>query len=121
MNEKEFLDSVQKCVNKSGDTEQVAEDLMAIDCREMHIYSKNGQVLARYINSFQFDWDNEAYDDDDKKLSEVIDKIKEILADVKAGNEYKSIYSTELAYSRLVDGVYRYKIANQSYTQKQQN
>lgn len=112
MNEKQFLNSVVKCVGKSADTEQIAEDLMAINCRDMHGYSKNGQVLARYISDFQFDWDNEAYDTNKKKLLDAVDRIKQIFTDTKAGNLYQSVFSAELAYSRLVDGDYQYKIVN---------
>lgn len=112
MNEAEFLKSVEKCISVSSDTEHIAEDLALVDCSGAESFSKNGQVLARYISGFQFDWDNETYDNDENKLSETIDKIRQILADINAGNEYTSVFSTELAYSRLKDGEYEYEIIN---------
>jgi hypothetical protein len=114
MKEKQLLEAIEVCIRNAEKNAQVAEELALIEISDLKDYSKNGRVLAGYISGFQFDWDNETYDSDEKKLSEAIEKIKQILTDTKAGNDYKSRYSAELAYSRLKDGEYEYKIIKQN-------
>ncbi|MDZ7786057.1 MAG: hypothetical protein U5L95_02960 [Candidatus Saccharibacteria bacterium] len=119
--EKSFINNIDEAVNSSDDLVQLAENLAKVDIPERSDLTGNSQILADYISEFQFDWDNEAFDNEEGFASETVAKTKQILADTKSGNQYKKIFSAELAYSRLKGDSYSYKVVAQNLSAKSVN
>ena len=114
--EKVFLEKIEKIIESSQEAVEVVGILVEMDLPKADSFTINAQVLANYMYGLKFDWDNlDAIDDgkEEKLASETVGKIKQILADIKSGNQYTKIFSVELAYSRLKGDDYTYKIMTQ--------
>lgn len=109
MEYKRLIDNIDKAANSSEDVAQAAENLAKIDIPEPDDFTTNVSVLAEYVSEFQFDWDNEATDEEEFAFKSIT-IIKQILGDIKSGNQYKRIFSAELAYSSLEGDDYTYKV-----------
>lgn len=119
MNREElFIRNVDEAVSSADDEARLAESLASVDISQTNGFAGNLQILADYISEFQFDWDNEVFRDKGEFASEAIAKVRQILADTKSGNQYKKIFSAELAYSRLEEGDYTYKVVSQKMSAK---
>ena len=117
--EQSLIESIEKCLISSQDVSEVANNLLEVDEPKFDELSNNAQILASYLAEFKFDWDNESYDgDSDEFASKAVDKFKQILAAIKAGNEYKKIFKAELAYSHLENGNYIYKMTSEAMSAK---
>lgn len=115
MNEEQlFLENVGKAINSSQDAFRRAVDLSKVDVPEPSGLSINTQILADYVGDFQFDWDNEAFEDEGIFATEAVAKVTQILADIQSGNEYKKIFRLELAYSHLDGNEYAYKLETEN-------
>ncbi len=119
MNQEElFIKKITKAVNSSNDIEQLAENLAKVDIPQSDDFTINVSILADYLAEFQFDWENEAFDNEDEFVAEAATKIKQILTDIKLGNEYRKIFSSKLVYSQLEADNYSYKVVNQKMSAK---
>lgn len=116
--EQSLIENVEQAINSSQDLVQIVENLAEVDVLDSSDFATNSQILADYMKEFQFDWDNEAFDNEEDFVSETVSKIKQILADIKSGNKYKRIFSAELAYSYLYKEDYSYKTFIENMTAK---
>jgi hypothetical protein len=107
--EQSLIENIEKSLMSSEDVVEIANNLLEVEEPKFDELTNNAEILASYLNEFKFDWDNESYNgDSDEFASTAVDKFKQILADIKAGNVYKKIFSAELAYSYLENGNYLY-------------
>ena len=114
-----FLESVRRIVNLEQDPVEIADIIVTVALPKSSNSSMDVHILSEYIHRFRFGWDN--YDDSDgeeKFATETIAKIKQILSDIKSGNQYTKIFSAELAYSRLSGSDYAYKIVTKKMSAK---
>lgn len=114
-----FIAKLEEALKSSA---EVAELIAKVEVPNLTDTTVNVQTLGSYISEFEFDWDNfdgstEDYDED-SFASDTIRKIEQILADIKSGNEYTEVFIAELAYSKLKDENYDYKIVKKDMTAK---
>lgn len=118
MNEEQLLvDATEKAINSAQDAAQIAASLAKVDIPKSNNLSVNAQILADFISEFQFDWDNDTFDDD-ILVSDKLPKIRQILSDIKSGNQYKKVFSAELAYSYFDGSDFSYKLVTEKMQAK---
>jgi hypothetical protein len=113
MYQEDFTKLVDETIESTDNLVEMIEIVAELEIPDSSGFSTNAQVLADYISELQFDWDNESYENRDDFVSESAAKVKQILADIKSGNQYRKLFSVELAYSRLKSDNYDYKFIHE--------
>lgn len=112
-----FIAKLEEALKASTNAVEVAENIVKVEVPSLTETTINLRVLGNFLTEFEFDWDNfdggaDDYDVD-SFASDAVSKIEQILADIKTGNTYSEVFVVELAYSKLKDGDYDYKIVKQ--------
>lgn len=114
-----YLDSVNRAIRVSDDPTQQADAIIELPTPKTTNFDINAQELVEFIEEFKFDWDNFDVEDGSSKFaSESMQKMSQIINDTEKGNQYHRTFKAELAYSKLVDDKYAYKIITQSMSSK---
>lgn len=101
---KNYLAALNNALNVSSDSFLQADAIVKITTPKTVDSSINTTALANYIEDFKFDWYNHDTDDYVEFASQAIEKIGQIVRDIKTGNDYHLVFSSEVAYGRIFDG-----------------
>lgn len=105
--EQAYVTKVKDVVNSSLAFGEMVQQLVSIPAPEAGEMSVNATVLEWYIKELEFDLEEETLEDSESKVRK---KLQQILSDIENGNWYRELFTAELAYSRLENGTYSYKI-----------
>lgn len=117
--EQAYFTKVKGIINKGGEPLEIIEELVAVTVPNTDTSHFNLNVLTFFGYMCGLEWDyntGEQYngftgeENEHNQAAGVISDIKQILSDIDNGNEYKEVFTVELAYSRLKDGEYLYEI-----------
>lgn len=114
-----YLNTVKVALGESDDPTLQADEFLKLPTLKTVDNNTNAQTLVDYIEEFKFDWIN--FDVEEGSIefaTEAIQKIKQIVSDIDSTNQYHLVFTAELAYSRLKDSEYEYKMVSQSMNAK---
>jgi len=121
--EQEYLSKVKDVITQHNKLIEMINKLAAINSSNTDGFSLNTLALIDYFKELKFEGDNDNLgggpDDDDwdakdqEEASGIVESVKRVLSDIENANWYSQVFTAELAYSRLKDGDYAYRITKQ--------
>ena len=114
--EVDYLNEVRAILAHNAEADVALKQVTAIQKPSRDELSANTNTVIRHVNDFEFEYN--ARDLEEGEAEEVLRAIQRTLSDIEKGNLYKEVFWAELAYSKLQNTEYLYKIINQKMESK---